>query len=115
MLLFSEAPIRADLLWEQRLLRHSSPMQMKSVASSLLDFKDFQAHDAIEEKITSCHILTAVSWIHLFICSFEADSDSSLFHIFCGGCFLGKIIELVALHQLEFLAAAWLVYLQNLI
>ena len=46
LLLFSEAPIRADLLWEQGLLRHRAPMQMKSVASRLLDF---QAHDATGE------------------------------------------------------------------
>lgn len=50
LLLFSEAPVRADLLWEQGLLRHSAPMQMKSVASCLLGFKDFQTHDATQGK-----------------------------------------------------------------
>lgn len=49
LLLFSEAPIGADLLWAQGLLRRGSPMQMKSVASCLLDFKDSQAHDAVVE------------------------------------------------------------------
>lgn len=46
LLLFSEAPIRVDLLWERGLLKHWVPMQIESVASCLLDFKDLQAHDA---------------------------------------------------------------------
>lgn len=46
LLLFSVAPIRVDLLWERGLLKRWVPMQIESVASCLLDFKDFQAHDA---------------------------------------------------------------------
>lgn len=69
LLLFSEAPIRADLLWEQGLLRRGAPMQMKSVASCLLDFKDFQAHDATGEKkndsmsYTCCSFMCTVAFL----------------------------------------------------
>lgn len=73
LLLFSEALIRADLLWEQRLLRRRAPMQMKSVASRLLVFKDFQAHKKKEMSYTCCGFMDTVvflsailklSWTH---------------------------------------------------